>query len=112
MEITQKELINLLFLKPANDFEAGQNNILISFLKKSESLECNSTLVNIKKSFKDSGHADIYENLNERGLNDLRYFANHFDKNERLQMIRHLKALLGMGLRDAKDVVDCFADLV
>ena len=99
MEITLDKLIESLINKPVTERELGYNDAIIELLKFNH-------LPKGGDKFKESfiGNNIVYfRMLNDDVINDIK---SHLVNGELLMAIKRLKDVTGMGLKEAKDVID------
>lgn len=109
MEISKELLIQMLILEPSNDKAIGFNNALISLLKKTvDASEIPSRKEILRQTFKDDL---LFNRITEAYLTEL-WAAMDFNGGNKLQFVKLIKEATGLGLKEAKDITDCFYDNV
>jgi len=114
IKIETEALIDKLIQKPTNDFEIGVNFSIIGLLKESAIQTEDMLLSKIASSFKNAGLLNFWMSIKEDKIKNiaLTVFFKNFDKESKLAMVKSLKEITGLGLKDSKDIVDHYSTLV
>lgn len=101
--ITSQWIVERLITTPKNEFESGMNSAYISILKeiapKSVPNQLSIEELKLKRSMDDSEFLSLTQN----GIDELLGFRQ---RNEKLGFVKKIKELLGIGLREGKDIAD------
>ena len=101
--ITSQWIVERLITTPKNEFESGMNSAYISILKeiapKSVPNQLSIEELKLKRSMDDSEFLSLTQN----GIDELLWFRQ---RNEKLGFVKKIKELLGIGLREGKDIAD------
>lgn len=101
--ITSQWIVERLITTPKNEFESGMNSAYISILKeiapKSVPNQLSIEELKLKRSMDDSE----FLSLTQSGIDELVAFKQ---RNEKLGFVKRIKELLGIGLKEGKDIAD------
>lgn len=114
MQITDKMLITMLILTPSNEQEIGYNSAVTGLLKK---LVLDTVEENAFKTLRKAlGVINISNDEREAIMNTVKadsldaIIANLMNGNK-LAAVKEFKEVSGLGLRDAKDVMDKYFEI-
>lgn len=114
MEIKTEALIDKLIQRPTDDFEIGVNYSIIGLLKESAIQTEDMFLSKIAASFKKAGLINFWMSFKEDTVKNiaLTVFFKNFDKHSMLVMVKNLKEITGLGLKECKEIADHYSTLV
>ena len=101
--ITKSEIIMNLHSNPKNDFEIGQNSVLIDLLKKGTLTDEHKSFANLLNGLPKEHISYLINHLNE-ATSLIHYKKN----NEKLAAVKLYKEVFGIGLKEAKEYMDEF----
>lgn len=100
--ITSQWIVDRLIDHPQNEFEAGINSAYISILKEIAPKTVPTQLSTEELKLK-TAIGPEFNSLKSSEIDELLAFRQ---RNEKLGFVKRIKDLLGIGLRDGKDIAD------
>jgi ribosomal protein L7/L12 len=108
-KVTKEFIINALYTHPTSEREIGFNSAMITILKELIS-DTTTTPVSTEHSIFSAVFADKNGYLYSIDSTVVSEIISHINRKEKLQAVKLLKEKTGIGLREAKDVIDTYCD--